>query len=594
MKHTISLSILLLLSSQIQHARPNSRQCQAYRIRVAAAKLRDLLQPKNNLAAQNNGDEKQVPDYATQFTKTLEHDAITGLVTAQGNQSYKQLLAALATGNQSDYNAIVRAPSATTKLANPQASIAFGMAGSDSSLFKLPIFPKINTPEAAALLIEDYLMVLARDVTFSDYGTGLNTDANGIGGSITNDAAAVLQDLGTAYTGPRNGVGVVDASVVFRGNLYGSLIGPYISQFELLPIKTVFPGGIGAQNLPQAVFVHNNQQYPIASGREFGVSFADFVAIQNGAIPKPYVVTDYDPVNKRYIINGRDLASYVHVDVTYEFFYNTAYIIAGLGFPLSTALPYVNGTITNEGPFITMGIADAFSMIGDVSIEALKATWAQKWRANRALRPDAFAGLVQNVKVTGQNPYDLNASLFVPHTGIDVLARILAKNTLQAGFPANSLTPLQAATYLLTQTYPEASPTHPTYPSGHAAIAGACITVIKAIYEDTTLLTIKFAPVKVNPANAQQLLPLVGEGENLMTIASELDKLAFNIGLGRDWAGIHYRNDALQGVLLGEQVAIKYLQDRALTYTEQTFKGYVLTKVDGTRVRITASRVTNA
>ena len=78
-----------------------------------------------------------------------------------------------------------------------------------------------------------------------------------------------------------------------------------------------------------------------------------------------------------------------------------------------------------------------------------------------------------------------------------------------------------------------------------------------------------------------------------MTVASELDKLAPNIGMGRNWAGVHYRADADQGILLGEQVAIKYLQDHACTYTEQGFTGFTLTKIDGTRIRITGTSVTN-
>ena len=60
-------------------------------------------------------------------------------------------------------------------------------------------------------------MELCRDVYFSDYGTGQGTDAAGKKGSWTNMAAAVLQDLGCAYTGPRNAQGIVDASVLFRG-----------------------------------------------------------------------------------------------------------------------------------------------------------------------------------------------------------------------------------------------------------------------------------------------------------------------------------------------------------------------------------------
>lgn len=55
---------------------------------------------------------------------------------------------------------------------------------------------------------------------------------------------------------------------------------------------------------------------------------------------------------------------------------------------------------------------------------------------------------------------------------------------------------------------------------------------------------------------------------------------------------MHYRSDGDYGILLGEEVAIRYLQDQARTYVEQGFGGYELTKRDGTRIRITADTVT--
>ncbi len=556
----------------------------AFNRRLAAACISVILQKNNNIETQNNGDQELVADFAAQFSKTLEHSFQNGLLSSQGASSYAQLVKAINDGEQADFNAIVRAPGATIKLVNPQAGLAFSLEGADSSLFEISRFPTINSASAAALLIEDYLMELNRDVLFSEYGTGTGTDANGSGGSRTNDAAAVLQDLGTAYKGPRNIAGIVDASVIFRGNFYGSAIGPYISQFLFLPTK--------APNTPSFdpnLFILFDQTYPIPSGREFGVSFNDFVTIQNGRVPKPYVASDFS--GKRYIISGRDMGSRVHFDAPYEAYYNAIVILSSNGFPLSAFLPYVNGTITNEAPFGTLGIPDAFAMIGDVTAEALKAAWAQKWRAQRALRPEAFGGLVQQVKVTGQNPFNLDESLFVPHAGIDVLALIKAKNTLQAGFPANTLTPAEAGTYLLSQMYPEASPAHPSYPAGHACIAGACITIIKAIFENTTLIKDFVTPVIPNPANPTQLIPLIGNGENIITVASELDKLAFNVALGRDWAGVHYRADGLQGILLGEQVGIEYLREQACKYTEQSFQGFILTKIDGTRILVTASGV---
>jgi hypothetical protein len=70
------------------------------------------------------------------------------------------------------------------------------------------------------------------------------------------------------------------------------------------------------------------------------------------------------------------------------------------------------------------------------------------------------------------------------------------------------------------------------------------------------------------------------------TVGDEIDKLAFNIAMGRDWAGIHYRSDGVAGLRLGEDVGISILQDMASTYTED-FKGFSFKRYDGTEIRIT-------
>lgn len=550
----------------------------AFDRRSAACCMRSLMEPRHDIECEGNGDEKRVPFFAAQFSKTLEHDPATGLLTDNGQENYKLLVRAMRNGKQDAFNAIQRAPGAST-LVNPQGGLTFGLEGCDSSLFELPAFPCISSPEAAAILIEDYLMALCRDVKFSDYGTGLGSDATTVGTkSLTKNAAAVLQDLGPAYTGPRNVKGVVDASVLFRGNSYGNLIGPYLSQFFLFPVTAVFNAGNGTQNLNRTPFIIDNQQKAIASTREFGVSLSNFVAIENGLVPQPYQASDYDPVNQRYMITGRDIASYVHFDSPCEAGFNTVTILLANHFPFSPNSPYSNGSIKNEGPYVTFGFFDIYALLGTSMWEAGKAAWAQKWRAYRALRPEAFAGLVNYVKMTGNNPFKLDNSLFVPHAGIDVLALIQAKNTVQG-----------ASTYLLSQVYPEGSPTHPSYPAAHAVIAGACVTVIKAIFDDTVKISSILQPVKVNPNNPTQLVNLsVAEGANDLTLAGELDKMAANVCNGRDFAGIHYRCDGDEGMLLGEQVAIRVLQDRCCTITEQTFNGYELTTIQGQRIHITA------
>lgn len=545
----------------------------AFLRRVGAACLRDLEAEKHNITKEGNGDETEVCDFAAQFTKGLEHSFHDGLLTEEGKANYKKLLKALKTENQNDFNAIVRAAGAIRKFTNPQGAFTFSLEGKDSSLFSIENFPKLSTPEGAAQIIEVYLMDLCRDVPFSDYGS-----------TITEDAAKILNDLGRAYPGPRNAQGGIDETVLFRGTSYGNLIGPYLSQFLLQPLgfipKTIFPPALGIDNLPQEVLVMMEQRYPIASTQDFGIEYSDFIALQNGKIPQPYQYSDYDPIEKRYIITGRDLANYVHCDGPYQAYYNALTILFNAGFSFSKASPYSNGTIVNEDPFVSFGFFDVFGLVGTATTEAGKAAWAQKWRAHRVLRPEAYAGLIQNTQTTGKNPFNLDPSIFNDHSGVNLLSLVYSKNKSQG-----------AKTYLLGLAYPEGSPLHPSYPSGHATIAGACITVIKAFMNDTAKLSSLMKPVKPDPHNPTQLIPLSGEGEDEMTVASELDKLAFNIASGRNFSGVHYRADGEQGIRLGESVAIDLLKDHAVKFTEQTFTGFELTKIDGQRIRITAEGV---
>jgi hypothetical protein len=68
-------------------------------------------------------------------------------------------------------------------------------------------------------------------------------------------------------------------------------------------------------------------------------------------------------------------------------------------------------------------------------------------------------------------------------------------------------------------------------------------------------------------------------------VGAELDKLAYNIALGRDTAGVHWRSDSVEGMKLGEAVAISLLTDMRDCFNE-SFQGFSLTKFDGTRVVI--------
>jgi hypothetical protein len=74
-------------------------------------------------------------------------------------------------------------------------------------------------------MVEDYWMALARDVPFSQYGNE----------PITAGAIADLNKL-SRFKGPKVS-GQVTPGTLFRGFTPGDLIGPYISQFFLLPVN---------------------------------------------------------------------------------------------------------------------------------------------------------------------------------------------------------------------------------------------------------------------------------------------------------------------------------------------------------------------
>jgi hypothetical protein len=81
-------------------------------------------------------------------------------------------------------------------------------------------------------------------------------------------------------------------------------------------------------------------------------------------------------------------------------------------------------------------------------------------------------------------------------------------------------------------------------------------------------------------------LSLVNTTDTNLTVLGELNKLAANISEGRNMSGIHWRvSDNMNGMFMGESVAISVLQEHANTYPE-SFAGFTLTKFDGTTITL--------
>lgn len=477
-----------------------------------------LTQSERPIAAMiANGDENSLPNRIACFVKGLPQNQFGEVDPA----AYNALLAAIKSGKHTDFERIPRGGG--RKLNNPQSAFTFHMEGGDPHTYAIPAAPSIASPAASFETSELYWQALCRDVPFLGYETS----------PIVGRAAKHL---------------ATTPSDVFRGPKKSDLAGPYISQFLLKPIP------YGTAKIDQRYSV------PMA-GTEFLTTLSEWSQIQVGM--PPWREASYDPV-PRYIRNGRDLAEYVHYDFPYQAYLNAALILINSG-PKSILNcnqfkspnnPYRYSTV--EEGFVTFGPAEVTDWLGRVTTAALKAAYCQKWMVHRRVRPEALGGLIHQTR-TGIRKYPIHSTL-------------LESEAVDAVFSSTG-------SYLLPQAYPEGCPLHPSYPAGHAAIAGACSVVLKACFDGSMLL-----PGCVEPS--ADGLTLVPRPDYSPTVGDEIDKLVFNIGMGRDWAGVHYRSDEVAGLRLGEDVGISILQDMAPTYTED-FKGFSFKRYDGTEIRIT-------
>jgi len=68
-------------------------------------------------------------------------------------------------------------------------------------------------------------------------------------------------------------------------------------------------------------------------------------------------------------------------------------------------------------------------------------------------------------------------------------------------------------------------------------------------------------------------------------VGGELNKIASNVAIGRNIAGVQWRSDYTESLKLGEQIAISVLRDQRLTYGED-FEGFTFTRFNGTKITV--------
>ena len=434
--------------------------------------------------------------------------------------------------------------------------------------------PSFSSKEIIAEIAENYWMALARDVPLLEYNASTENQ-------LLLDAASDLSNYDD-YKGPRDASGKVTPAVLFRGKSAGDLTGDYVSQFLLRSVP------FGAYQFPQRLAFAYATPEGAAHPPDFLTDEDEFLAVQKGADPKEN--PGYDPED-RYVSVGRDLANFVHIDELFQAYFMASLILGtpstrgGLGAPHDSGNPYdgyhfnsvtkkhQRRNSTQQG-FGTLGEPNVKGLVTEVGTRALKAVWYQKWFVHRRLRPEEFAGRIhfqQSKKAT----YPFHPDEFKKLEGL--LKRVNANN----GFKS----------WLLPMAFPEGCPIHPAYGAGHATVAGACVTVLKALFhEEITFEDLqacvyrpnsegkgKKPPTPLMPGN-----PGYAELASQLTVGGELNKLASNISLGRNIAGVHWRSDHEESLKLGEAVAIQLLRETAQIYNERV--SFRVTRFDGTQV----------
>jgi hypothetical protein len=508
------------------------RRDAAYQVRLAAATAeRDVEIP----AHAGNGDEEHYPNRLGSYSKALPHDAFGEVEPA----AYDALTQALRSGDPGRFEQVPLGSARGMRLHSPCSGLDFDLEGTDSWQLAIPPAPALASAEAAGEAVELYWMALLRDVGFDDYATDAAARA----------AAANLSALAD-FKGPKQG-GAVTAQTLFRDDLPGTTVGPYLSQFMILGTQ------FGAEHLVRQVRTFQ-------PGSDHLTGYDEWLAAQNGTVRgRP----QWDPV-RRYIRNGRDLTAYVRLDMVFQAYLSAFLILAqppdasdtltggGMACPNNQGNPY--GRSKTMTPATNFGAPHCMTLLGEVAQRALKAVFYQKWYVHRRLRPEAYAGLVHHQLASQRYP------------------GLLHDDVLRS--PAVERVHASHGSYLLPQAYPDGCPCHPSYAQAHSSVGGACATVLKAMFEERYPMP---SP-KVVSRDGSALLPYSGP---TLTVGGEINKLASNIATGRNIAGIHYRSDGVEGLKLGEAVAISVLRDQRGCFAQQ-FGGFTFTRFDGTRVTV--------
>ncbi len=279
------------------------------------------------------------------------------------------------------------------------------------------------------------------------------------------------------------------------------------------------------------------RHFSAVAHRDYLTNFQSWVAAQNGL---PCEELEYDET-ARHLRSPRDLALCVRLDAPIELFENAAYLLLG--------------------PARAEQVLGVMGQAGALAIEAAS---VEKRPLHRHFRPEEWGGRLE-VHRSGRAHYPIEETVFHSEAHRRVLEWY--------------------GTSLLPMAYPEGSP-RPSQGAGPAAMAAACITVLKAFVDASAPFP---GQTLVPSADGQTLVRYEGADADRLTVGGELEKLASNVALGRCMAGAGWRGDCVASFQAGEQVALRVLQEHSREAGSEAFR---LRTLDGLQVEIADGRIT--
>lgn len=508
------------------------------------------------------------------FHKTLQHDRFGEVNSTQ----FMQLVDA--TEGLAPFSTVPRYSDDTARLTNPQAGLAADRLTNHPSEYQMPPAPRVLSATTAAEMTELYWMALLRDLSFIDLADD----------PLAASAATEISDcfetafketkepgrfrLGVDVPGSAESWTRFTANTVFRMGLPGEEVGPMLSQFFMRDAS------FGTQTISQ-------RQRPYKSESDFLTTFDKWLSVQNSgkdmdglSYPQSneFSAGNYEDVAAtRYIGTMRDLARFVNKDALHQAYFNAALLLLSGGARWNQGNPYGDfptaGFGNREAGFGTLGGPHILALVSEVATRGLKVVWNQKWQVHLRLRPEAYGGLV-HVQCAGVGAKKDKRAYGLPAW----VAKTEAAKKVHSA----------CGGYLLPMAFTAGSPTHPAYGAGHATVAGACVTILKAYFQtydvmkdgrvvpkplvgdgglverpEPFLPAVPFTAYNTGKGldEREVRIPLDPQVAKKLTIEGELNKLASNVAMGRGMGGVHWRTDNTRSLILGEAMAAHVLAD---------------------------------